>query len=224
MRSRKYQEMGTAEEIDALYGAEDIPRETEVPKPEYIISDDPEDKPGFWIKEWIKEVVIAILVAVIVLQFVKPTIVKQRSMEPNFYTNDYLLVSKQSYKLFRGTPELGDVVIFSTHMKAENGDDKLLIKRVIGVPGDTVSITGGKVYINGVMLDDSYTPDQYTEGDVQDLLVPEGKLFCLGDNRAVSIDSRSGDVGLVDVDDVIGKAVFRLLPFKSFGPIHNPYS
>ena len=185
-----------------------------------------EEKPGIGriLLEWAKDIVIAIIIALIVMQFIKPTIVQQRSMEPNFYTNDYVLVSKQSYGLFRQTPKLGDVIIFATDQTTDKGEEKLLIKRVIGVPGDVITIRGGKVYINGEVIDDSYTADQFTTGDIVDLVVPENKVFCLGDNRGVSIDSRSSEIGFVDFDSIVGKAVFRLYPFSSMGRIKNPYS
>ena len=182
-----------------------------------------EESTGSFFIDLIKEVLLAVIIAVIVMQFIKPTIVKQRSMEPNFYTDDYLLVSKQSYKLFHNKPEIGDVIVFETGMKTDEGEDKLLIKRVIGVPGDVLSIKDGKVFVNGSEIDDSYTKEQYTSGDIEDLVVPEDMLFCLGDNRAVSVDSRSSDVGFVAYDSILGKAVFRLYPFNTFGAIKNPY-
>lgn len=163
------------------------------------------------------------VVAVLVMQFIKPTIVRQRSMEPNFYTNDYLFVSKQSYKLFGGTPERGDVIVFRSGLETEKGEKKLLIKRVIGKPGDVITITAGKVYVNGEELDDSYTNDLYTNGEISDLIVPEDSLFCMGDNRLVSIDSRSPDVGFISYDSVVGKVVFRIYPFNKIGTIRNPY-
>ena len=217
MRSRKFKDIDDPEII-----REEASRVLDNSIEEY---EEPEETmtKGDWIKEWIKQLLLAIVIAAIVMQFIKPTIVKQRSMEPNFYTNDYLLVSRQSYKLFKNTPELGDVIIFETEMKTDDGEDKLLIKRVIGVPGDVISIKDGKVYVNGTEIDDSYTKDQYTSGDIEDLVVPINKLFCLGDNRAVSVDSRSSDVGFVDLDRVIGKAVFKVYPFKDFGKIDNPY-
>ena len=93
-------------------------------------------------KEWIKDILFAVVIAVIVIQFVKPTIVKQSSMEPNFYENDYLFVSKQSYTLF-GEPERGDVVVVHSSLVQENGEEKMLIKRVMkrqvpsgGLPAD----------------------------------------------------------------------------------------
>ena len=217
MRSKRFKEMNDPEMIRTAAG---------------VVSVDDQDFDGetrgrsegkSLIMDWVREILVAIIIAMIIMQFIKPTIVKQRSMEPNFYTNDYLLVNKQAYGLFRQTPELGEVIIFETEMKTENGDEKLLIKRVIGVPGDVISIKDGKVSVNGTIIDDSYTKDQYTSGDIEDLVVPENKLFCLGDNRAVSVDSRSPEVGFVDMDQVVGKAVFRVLPFKEFGTIGNPY-
>ena len=157
------------------------------------------------------------------MQFIKPTIVKQRSMQPNFYTNDYLFISKQSYKLFGGQPERGDVIVFKSKLEDAEGETKMLIKRVIGVPGDVISIHDGKVYINGKETDDSYTMDNYTTGDITELVVPADHLFCMGDNRAVSIDSRSDSVGLVSYKDIVGKVVFRVFPLRKFGTIHNPY-
>ena len=234
MRSRKYQQYNSAEEFRQAMTdfEENNPEEAEAIRSgvaretarEAAAADvAAEDDGGIPIGEWIKEILIAIIVALIILQFLKPTIVKQRSMEPNFYTNDYVLVSRQSYKLLQGNPELGDVVIFETDMQTDSGEGKLLIKRVIGVPGDVVSIADGKVTVNGEEIDDSYTKDQFTSGEVTDLVVPQDSYFCLGDNRAVSVDSRSDEVGFVERDRIIGKAVFKVFPFKEFGFIKNPY-
>ena len=214
MRSKKFREL---EDPDVFRAAVTDVSEAETPDTETI--ETKESGGGSLLLSWLKEIIIAI----IVMQFIKPTIAKQRSMEPNFFTNDYLLVSRQSYKLFQNKPEMGEVIIFETEMKTENGDDKLLIKRVIGVPGDVISVKNGKVFVNGIEIDDSYTKDQETNGDIEDLVVPENKLFCLGDNRLVSVDSRSSDVGFVDYDQIVGKVVFRLFPFKDFGTIYNPY-
>lgn len=176
---------------------------------------------GSTVAEWAKGIALAVALTVVILQFIKPTIVQQHSMEPNFYTNDYLFISKQSYKLFRGKPQMGDVIVFSN--KKEDGTEKLLIKRVIGVPGDEISIAGGKVYVNGKIIDDSYTKEQTTNGDIDKLIVPVDTVFCLGDNRTVSIDSRDSSIGLISYDDILGKVVFRLLPLKEMGTIKNPY-
>ena len=172
-------------------------------------------------KEWIKDIAIAIVIALIVVQFIKPTIVKESSMEPNFYNNDYLFVSKQAYRW--GEPKRGDVVIFKSSLVQENGDEKLLIKRVIGLPGETLDIRDEHVYINGEMIDDSFTMDGTTYGEIDGLVIPEDEYFCMGDNRDVSIDSRDPAVGCVHVDQMVGRAVFRLFPFNEFGTIDNPF-
>lgn len=216
MRSKKFQDLQdsgiTSAELREKLGVE-ASQESEAKK-------EPEENS---LVEWVKGAAIALVIAVAILQFIKPTIVQQHSMEPNFETNDYLFISKQSYKLFRGEPKLGDVIVFSTEMKTKDGDNKLLIKRVIGVPGDEISIYGGKVYLNGQELDDSYTKDQTTTGDIDKLVVPSDTVFCLGDNRIISVDSRDDSVGFISYDDILGKVVFRLLPIGKFGTIENPY-
>jgi signal peptidase I len=170
--------------------------------------------------EWIKDILIAVIIAVIIIQFIKPTIVKESSMEPNFYENDYLFVYKMAYH--SKLPKKGDVVIFRSDL-TQDGKKKLLIKRVIGLPGDVITIKDGDVYINGENDDQSYTADGYTSDTIIDHKVPEGTVFCMGDNREVSIDSRSPEVGDVDTERLVGKVVFRAFPFNKFGVIHNPY-
>lgn len=172
-------------------------------------------------KEWIKDIALAVVIALIVVQFIKPTIVKESSMEPNFYANDYLFVSKQSYRF--SEPKMGDVVVFHSSLKTETGKEKLLIKRIIGLPGDKIDIKDGLVYINGEKISQEYTNDNYTNGEIDGLVVPKGHVFCMGDNRLVSIDSRYPEVGCVDMDELVGKVVLRLYPFNKFGIIKNPY-
>lgn len=178
---------------------------------------------GQIVKEWLKDIIIAVVIALIIMQFVKPTIVKESSMEPNFEENDYLFVNKQAYGIFGSNPKKGDVVVFHSNLTTGDGNEKLLIKRVIGVPGDTITINDGKVYVNNKKIDDSYTKERFTNGDIEDLIVPEDEYFVMGDNRRVSIDSRSPDVGFVAKKQIIGKVFFRLMPFSKMGFIHNPY-
>lgn len=169
-------------------------------------------------KEWIKDIAIAVIVAVIIMQFVKPTIVKETSMQPTLYENNYIFLSKQAY-LF-GDPNQGDIIVFHTDLKTDTGKEKLLIKRVVGLPGDKIKISDGKVYINDEVFEEPYTLEPFTSGLVEDLEVPEGSLFVMGDNRQNSIDSRDVNVGFVDIDKIVGKAVFRLFPFNDIGLIH----
>lgn len=164
-------------------------------------------------KELVRDIIIVLLVAICIITLVKPIIVKKTSMEPTLYENDYLVISKQAYTIF-GEPKRGDIVVFP-HL--QDGVSELYIKRVIGLPGDKISIHDGLVYINGDALKESYTKDGVTQGDIKDYLVPSGKVYVLGDNREVSIDSRSEEVGCVDIKKITGKAILRVFPFGKFG-------
>lgn len=163
---------------------------------------------------WVRDIVIAIIIAAIILFFFKPIIIQQESMQPTFYSNDYVVVSKQSYSIF-GDIERGDVIVFRSSLLDENGDQKSLIKRVIGLPGDTIEIKNGYVILNGVIIQEDYLAEQGVSGEMEQITVDEGKIFVMGDNRAVSQDSRSPEVGQVDQDTVIGKVVLRIFPLDS---------
>ena len=163
--------------------------------------------------EWIRDIVIAVIIAAIILAFFKPIIVQQESMQPNFYSGDYLITSRQAYRLF-GQPERGDGIVFKSHLYDEKGKQKNLIKRIIGLPGDTVEIKNGDVYINGELLQEEYVAEQGLSGEMEAVTVPEGRLFVMGDNRRVSQDSRSPEVGTIEMDSIVGKVVLRLYPFN----------
>lgn len=162
--------------------------------------------------EWIKTIILSLIIALIITTFVKPTIVKNYSMSPTLNENNFLLINRFLYK--RSTPEAGDIIVFQSDLKTEDGQDKLLIKRVIGVPGDEIKIEEGKVYINDELLKEDYIPGVYTEGDI-DMIIPENKIFVMGDNRNNSLDSR--ELGLVDFETIVGKAFLRLYPFDKIG-------
>ncbi|MDD2296146.1 MAG: signal peptidase I [Eubacteriales bacterium] len=167
-------------------------------------------------KEWIKDILVAVVVSIVILQFIKPTIVREHSMENTLKENDYILVSRQAYALF-GDPESGDIVVFRSALKTPAGKDKLLVKRIIAVPGDTVAIEDGWVILNGEALEEPYTKDGYTASELEEVTVPEGYLFAMGDNRQNSMDSRDSRVGMIPLEDVLGKAFFRLYPFDHIG-------
>ena len=165
-----------------------------------------------FVKSLIKDIIIAAILAAVVISFVRPTIVKQTSMQDTPNPNDYIIMYRRAYSGDK-EPKRGDIVIFKSKLQDENGKDKLLIKRVIGLPGDKITINDGKVYINDKEYDESYLKDGYTTGSVNNFKVPKGEYFVMGDNRVVSIDSRYSEVGCVKKDAIKGRAVLRLFPF-----------
>ena len=168
-------------------------------------------------REWIKDIGIAVIIAVLFLQFFMPTIVREHSMENTLHQNDYVFVSRRYYTWFKKDIQRGDIIVFRSDLTTAAGSEKLLVKRIIALPGDTVRIEDDKVYVNGEPADDSYTKDGYTGGSMAEVTVPQGHVFVLGDNRQNSTDSRSPIVGFIDINDIKGKVVFRLLPFKRMG-------
>lgn len=171
-------------------------------------------------KDFLKDLVLAFAI-VIALSFVlKPTIVKESSMEPTLYEDNYLFVNKLSY-IGKAHPNYGDIIVFNSDIERDEEDGskgkKMLIKRVIGVENDIISIHDGVVYRNGKALKEDYTLEGYTTGEISELVVPSDELFVMGDNRSISLDSRSDEVGTVSEDDVVGRAFIRLYPFNEFG-------
>ena len=124
-----------------------------------------------------------------------------------------------AYK-FKDHPDRGDIIVFKSDLpNEEQGGKKLLIKRVIGLPGDQLSIVDNQLYINGEIYKEDYLKDGYTpafeippEGGTY--TVPEGTYFCMGDNRAGSVDSRYKEVGVVSKEAIKGKVIVRLFPFN----------
>ena len=142
--------------------------------------------------------------------FVKPIIVEGASMNPTLQDDDYLLISRQSYTF--GEPERGDIIVFPHH---ESTEDSLYIKRVIAIPGDHLEIHDGNVYINGELQYEDYIKSgAITEGYVN-LVIPEGQVFVMGDNRENSSDSRY--FGTVNIEEVTGEVFVRLWPLSEIG-------
>ena len=181
----------------------------------------PPRKRGGEIKDWVKSIIIAAFIAVLLMQLIVPTVVREHSMEPSFYGGDYLIVGKINYKI--SSPKRGDVIIFKSDIPMNPSEPssakKLLIKRIIGMPGDVINISDNVVSINGEVIDEPYINDGGTPGDVVNYVVPKDSYFVMGDNRTVSIDSRRNEVGPVNKDRIIGKALIRLYPFNKIGLI-----
>ena len=179
-----------------------------------------------FIKEILETLVIAVVAFIIINTSLQNYMVEGTSMMPNIGDSDYLLVNKISYveldnlftsdglRLNSEDPSRGDIVIFEQN----NSAGRHLIKRVIGVPGDSVSIKSGKVYVNEKIVEENYSI--YSDNsNFHKLLVGDGKFFLLGDNRPISQDSRSW--GMVSKEQIIGKAWFRYWPISDIGLVKH---
>ena len=166
--------------------------------------------------DWIKTIAVSLVLAFLIVQVIKPTIVSGESMYPTLNDREYLILNRLSYKF--GDIERGDIIVFKTDLKQDNGKEKDLIKRVIAIPGDHLVIKESQVYLNDELLDETYIHNAYTSGDI-DITIPDGKVFVMGDNRENSKDSRSEDVGLVSEDDILGEVMVRLLPLNNIGRV-----
>lgn len=165
-----------------------------------------------FIKSLVIDIIIAVILAAAVLFFIRPTVVKQTSMQDTLNPNDYIIMYKRAY--VSNEPQRGDIVIFESDLADEEGNGKLLIKRVIGLPGDSIDIIDDQVYLNDELFEEDYIRDGVTPpADGTHFEVPEGEYFMMGDNRIVSVDSRYEEVGYVAKDLIKGKAVLRLFPF-----------
>lgn len=162
-------------------------------------------------RQWIRDIGLALLIVLAITTFIKPTIVHGTSMNPTLQDGDYLLVSKQTYTFEE--PKRGEIIIFPV-----GEDNKLYIKRIIGLPGDVITIKNGEVYVNGKVDAQNYTLDGYTSGKIDELVVPDGEVFVLGDNRLNSIDSR--EIGTQEIEEVKGVAFVRLWPPAAFGKLN----
>lgn len=159
-------------------------------------------------------VVIAVVASILITKFVaNHTTVEGSSMEPCLKNGDELIVEKLSY--LSGEPERFDVIVF------EYSEDVNYIKRIIGLPGESVRIEEGKIYINDRPVFDVHGKGEMTDAGIAEETVELGsdEYFVLGDNREASKDSRDKDVGLIKADKIIGKAWLRVMPFDTFGII-----
>ena len=196
---------------------------------EEVLEEVEEPKKTNWVKElreWAVAIIAAVLIALFVRQFVFTLVnVKGASMEPSLHENDRLYVNRLFYK-----PEKGDVVIF----RPKSDPKRPYVKRVIATEGNTVYIDfrTGEVYVNDEIIDEPYIKakskaihgyisklmreDRYSKEDP--ILIQKGYVWCMGDNRNNSLDSR--ELGPIPVEDLIGGAVFRFWPLDSIGGVN----
>ena len=152
----------------------------------------------------------------LIIHFVgQRTVVNGVSMQPTLSDGDNLIVDKLSYRFH--DPDRFDIIVF--HQE----DGRYFIKRIIGLPGETVQILDGSVYINGEKLEEHYGNEVMEEAGIAAEPVTLGvdEYFVLGDNRNNSKDSRSVDVGVVHGKDFVGRAWIRIWPFEKIGWIRH---
>lgn len=173
------------------------------------------------LREIIEIVLVAVLVVFGVRSFlIQPFLVSGASMEPNFHGGDYILINELSYR-FR-EPERGEVVVFRYP-----GDEKtFFIKRIIGLPGERVEVTGGKVYVyntrnkNGIAVNEAYLPSDLRTVGEKNVQLGENEFFVMGDNRDASFDSRQW--GPLKRSEVIGSVWVRLWPLNKVMAFEKP--
>jgi len=157
-----------------------------------------------------KIVIIAAVIVIPIRYFLfQPFFVRGQSMDPNFESGDYLIVDEITYRF--KAPQRGEVIVF----KSPQNPSQRFIKRIIGLPGETVEVKNGKVIIytkdGSQVLDESnYLSDLLTGGNIQ-ITLAEDEYFVLGDNRPFSFDSRR--FGVLPEENIIGRVVFRAWPF-----------
>lgn len=168
---------------------------------------------GSVLRELVETVVLTLVIFFLVRTVMQNYRIDGISMEPNFQNGQFLIINKLSYKL--GQPRRGDVIVF--HYPRDPSRD--FIKRVIGLPGQTVEVRSGQVIIDGKPIDEPYGPAPGSY-DAPPTLVPPNDLFVLGDNRNNSSDSHSW--GLLPMDKVIGRAIVSYWPPSEWRIISNP--
>ena len=160
------------------------------------------------VREWIITIGLAVVIYLLILAVVQDSEVFDISMQPTLVEGQRLVVVKVLYTFT--DPQRGDIITVYPPINSE----KQFVKRLIGLPGDTIEIRSGTVYVNDVPLDEPYIKEKprYTFGP---FTVPEDNYFVLGDNRNNSTDSHYG--WTVTRDEIVGKACLRFWPFSKFG-------
>ncbi len=159
---------------------------------------------------FVLESVIAVALGYAVITFAtEKTVMVGGSMEKTLFNDDVLIINKLAYR--KEGPKRNDVIVFN---QSRNEHSFYNVKRVIGIPGDTVEIMNGKVYINGAEFSEKVNVESMRLSGIADdpVTLLENEYFVLGDNRNLSEDSRYSNIGLVSVNDIIGKAVLRISP------------
>jgi signal peptidase I len=163
-------------------------------------------------------VVIVIGITFLIVRFVgQRTYVSGHSMENTLDDGDNLIVEKITYRF--KDPERFDIIVFPFRYEEKT----YYIKRIIGLPGETVQIVDGKIYIDGEVLEESYGREvmKYAGQAAEPITLGEDEYFVLGDNRNDSSDSRDPSVGVIKRNEIIGRAWLRIWPLENFGVLKH---
>ena len=180
------------------------------------VEEEPNEPSMTWLllRELVETVVLSLVIFLLIRQVVQNYRIESHSMEPNFYEGQFILVNKLAYRL--GSPSRGDVIVFHN----PNNTEEDYIKRVIGLPGDTLEIRDQTVFVNGDILHEPYDLNQLSPGSSYGpIVIDPNHLFVMGDNRPNSSDSRR--FGQLDQDLVVGKSWIRVWPLSNFGLVKH---
>jgi signal peptidase I len=168
---------------------------------------------GSALREMVETILLTLLIYVLIRTFlIENYRVLGHSMVPTLEDEQFLIVSKLDYRLRE--PERGDIVVFFD----PRNEDRKLIKRIIGLPGEMVEIRSGQVFVDGQALDEPYVKNQAGYNEPAER-VPDGQFYVLGDNRANSSDSHNW--GTLLEEKIVGRAWFSYWPPELWGPIHH---
>jgi signal peptidase I len=165
-----------------------------------------------FLREFLVEIILIVVLLTVWFAVIRTYEVFQTSMEPNFHEGQRVFVNRAAYWSWIGKPKRGDVVV----LKAPDGSEEDFLKRVIGLPGDTLEIIKGTLYLNGKKIDEPYVGG-YFSYSYDKTTIPEGKYFLLGDNRDVSNDSHRW--GPLPGESIVGKVILIYWPPHTWGLI-----
>ncbi len=166
--------------------------------------------------ELVKTIALVLVLSFLIRTFLLQTFVVQgKSMEPNFYNRDYLLVDKLSYRVTQ--PKRGQIVVFRD---PENRKIDF-VKRIIGLPGERIRITNSTVFVNDKSLQEPYLEGHATQADTPDfnITLSDHQFFVMGDNRENSLDSRR--IGPIEGSDILGRVFLRAFPLDRLTLINS---
>jgi signal peptidase I len=218
------------EAIDNKDFEEDIPiteveavQDEELDAAEMEIEDEPESEErirtggkGFLYDLIFYAVLIFVCIYILPNFVIQRTIVDGSSMAETLHDGEHLYVEKLSYRF--NALDRFDIIVFYPYGR---DNEEYYVKRIIGMPGETIQIIGSDIYINGEILEEHYGKDPITEAGraANPITLGEDEYFVMGDNRSVSKDSRSESVGNVQKENIGGRAIFRIKPLSRFGTI-----